>query len=138
MVYNTTAFPFAEFGEEGKTRKVRLVVSPETTGEKRLSIVFTSVPAGAISEGHIHEDFDEYIHFDIGGKVSLDGKTFDVPEHGLVHAKAGVKHECVNTHTDKTLNLFCVFVPPLKPYGKYPDLIKATQAYLDGAKPNSK
>ena len=134
MVYNITDFPFAEFGEEGKTRKVRLVVSPETTGEERLSLVFTSVPAGAISEGHVHEDFDEYIYFDIGGKVILDGKTFDVPEHGLVHAKAGVKHECVNTHPGKTLNLFCVFVPPLKPYGKYTDLITATKTYLNGLK----
>ena len=29
-----------------------------------------------------------------------------------------------------TLNLFCVFVPPLKPYGKYFGLIKETKAYL--------
>ena len=131
MVYNTTDFPFASFGEEGKTRKVRLIVSPQTTGEQQLSIVYTSVPPGAVSEGHIHGDFDEYIHFDIAGKVILDGKSFDVPEKGLVHAKAGVKHECANISVEKTLNLFCVFVPPLKPYGKYPELIKDTNAYLE-------
>jgi len=131
MVYNTLKFPFASFGEEGKTRQVRLIVSPETTGEQRLSIVFTSVPPGAVSEGHIHADFDEYIHFDIAGKVTLDGKSFDVPEKGLVHAKAGVKHECANISADKTLNLYCVFVPPLKPYGKYPELIENTKVYLE-------
>jgi quercetin dioxygenase-like cupin family protein len=131
MIYNITDFPFAEFGEPEKTRQVRLVVSPETTGEERFSIVYTMVPPGAVSEGHVHADFDEYIFFDIGGKLILDGKSFDVPEKALVHAKAGQKHECINTSKDKTLGLFCVFSPPLKPYGKYPELITATKAYLE-------
>jgi quercetin dioxygenase-like cupin family protein len=131
MVYDILDFPYAEFGEEGKTRQVRLVVSPETTGEKRLSLVYTTVPPGAVSEGHIHADFDEYIFFDIGGKLILDGKSFDVPEKGLVHAKAGQKHECINTSPDRQLGLFCVFAPPLKPYGKYPALITSTKKYLE-------
>jgi quercetin dioxygenase-like cupin family protein len=131
MVYEVLDFPYAEFGEEGKTRKVRLVVSPETTGEKHLSIVYATVPSGAVSEGHIHDDFDEYIFFDIGGKFILDGKSFDVPEKGLVHARAGQKHECVNISADRQLELFCVFAPPLKPYGKYPELIKSTKTYLE-------
>jgi quercetin dioxygenase-like cupin family protein len=130
MVYDTLDFPFAEFGEEGKTRKVRLLAAPETTGEARLSLVYTVVPPGTVSEGHVHSDFDEYIFFDIGGKVTLDGITTLVPPKGLVHAKAGVKHECVNTSGRESLGLFCVFIPPLKPYGNYPALIVETKKYL--------
>ena len=58
---------------------MRLIVSPQTTGEERVSIVYTSVPPGAVSEGHIHEDFDEYIHFDIAGRVIVDGEAYEVP-----------------------------------------------------------
>ena len=129
MVYNSMDFPYAEFGEEIK-REVRLVISPQTTGETRLSLVLTTLPAGAVSEGHVHDDFDEYIYFDIGGKVLLDGLAADVPPQGIVHAKAGVNHECVNASESDTLHLVCVFVPPLKPYGKYGGLIEQTNAYL--------
>ena len=38
-------FPFAEFGSD-PVRKVRILVSPQTTGEDRCSIVITSVPPG--------------------------------------------------------------------------------------------
>jgi quercetin dioxygenase-like cupin family protein len=133
MVYDTMNFPFAEFGE-GKTRKVRLIVSPETTGDEGLSLVYTTIPPGAVSEGHIHPDFDEYIFFDTGGRAILNGEVFEVPSKGLIRAKAGVKHECVNTSEDETLGLFCVFIPPLKPYGKYPLLIEETKKYLASKK----
>ena len=39
-------FPFVEFGDEIK-RKVRLIVSPDTTGEERLSIVSVNLPPAA-------------------------------------------------------------------------------------------
>ncbi len=130
MVYNTLEFPYAEFGE-GLTRKVRMPISRETTGEERLNLVFTQIPAGAISEGHVHPDADEYIYFEIEGKAILGGEELHVPAHGILHAKAGVSHECINTSSSETLNLFCVFVPPFEPYGKYPALIEATKKHLE-------
>lgn len=129
VIYKTMEFPCEEFGE-GIVREVRLLASPQTTGENRLSIVHTTIPAHAISEGHVHPDFDEYIYFNIAGKAILDGVEYAVPEKGMVHAKAGVKHECINTSEDETLALFCVFVPPLKPYGAYPALIEKTKKFL--------
>ena len=129
IIYNTKNFPFVEFGKENK-REIRIVISPYTTGEERVSIVHCTLPGKAISEGHIHEDCDEYIYFDIGGKAVLDGKTFDVPPQGIFYAKRGSEHECVNIKDDETLNLVCFFVPPLSPYGQYPELIKRTKEYL--------
>lgn len=128
-IIKTTELPFAAFGE-GITRQVRLVVSPETTGEKRMSLVHTTIPPGAKSEGHIHDDFDEYILFQDAGVAILDGVEHNVPAQGVVHARKGVWHECVNTSPEKTLILFCIFLPSLVPYGAYPELIRETRKYF--------
>lgn len=128
-IIKTTELPFAAFGEV-ITRQVRLVVSPETTDEKRMSLVHVTIPPGAKSEGHIHDNFDEYILFQDAGAAILDGVKHDVPAQGVVHARSGVWHECINTSPDKTLMLFCVFVPSLVPYGAYPELIKETRKYF--------
>lgn len=131
MIYDCMDFPAESFGE-GITRDIRLIASPETTGEERIRIVLASVPAGAVSEGHAHPDADEYIYFDIAGKAIMDGVEYDVPANGLVHAKQGVVHECVNIDPQKTLTLYCVFVPAFEPYGAYPALIEKTKQYLNG------
>ena len=133
MLYNTMEFPFEEFGE-GITRCVRLIVSPQTTDEQNLSLVYTIIPSGAVSEGHIHSDFDEYIFFESAGRAILDGVEIEVPSKAVLHAKAGIKHECINTSEQEDLRLFCVFVPPLKPYGKYDSLIEKTKKYLGSEK----
>ncbi len=123
------AFPPEKFGTD-PIREVRLIVSPETTGEDAIRIVHCTLPPHAISEGHVHPDCDEYIYFDIGGVAELDGEEFPVPPMGLVHAKQGVKHECRNTSDTETLILYCVFTPAFKPYGAYPSLIEKTKEYL--------
>jgi quercetin dioxygenase-like cupin family protein len=128
-IIRTTELPFAEFGE-GIKRQVRIIVSPEITGEKRMSLVHVTIPPGAKSEGHIHDDFDEYILFQDAGAAILDGVKHDVPAQGVVHARSGVWHECVNTSPDRTLVLFCIFMPSLVPYGAYPELIRETKKYL--------
>lgn len=129
IIYDTNKFPAEKFGE-GIVREVRLIAAPETTGEERIRIVKTTVPAGAVSEGHVHPDADEYIIFDIPGLVVLDGVEYEVPEGGMVHAVKGVNHECRNTDPVRTLTLWCIFVPAFKPYGKYPELIEKTKKYL--------
>ena len=130
LIYDVAKFPAEYFGT-GIRREVRLPVAPETTGETRIRIVDTSVPAGAMSEGHVHPDADEYIRFDIPGKAILDGTEYSVPAGGIVHAKAGVLHECVNTDPVRTLGLYCVFIPAFEPYGAYPQLIEKTKKHLE-------
>ena len=131
MLFKTMDFPFEEFGE-GITRQIRLIVQPQTTGEKHASFVYAIIPPGAISEGHVHPDYDEYIFFESDGRAILGDEEFDVPAKAVLHVKAGVKHECVNTSMSEALTLFCVFLPQLKPYGKYNALIEKTKDYLKG------
>ena len=135
-LFDIKSFPYQAFGEGRSSREVRLVVSPQTTGEGRLTIVHTTVPPGCLSQGHSHEGFDEYIYFDIGGQAVVSGKRYEVPPMGLVHARAGEIHECINASRDKTLVLFCIFVPPLEPYGPYPELIEKTRAFLSVDRPD--
>jgi len=92
--------------------------------------VIASLPPGAVSEGHIHPESDEYIYFDIGGIARIDGREFTVKEKSVVHAPKGCLHECVNTDKEKDLTLVCFFTPAFKPYGKYPELIEKTKAIL--------
>ena len=121
--------PCVYFGEE-PFREIRMPVSPYTTGEEHISIVHCTLPPKSVSEGHVHDDCDEYIYFDIGGSAKLDDVEYPMPPMGLLHARAGIKHECINTSETEVLTLYCVFVPHLKPYGKYPELIDMTKGYL--------
>jgi len=128
-IFDVEKLPYAEFGSIIK-RKVRLVISPKTTGEEGLAIVHVNIPPGGISDGHVHYESDEYIFFDNDGAVILDGIRHEVKKCSLIHAVKGVTHECINTSTDKELNLICVFVPPFVPYGSYPELIERTNDFL--------
>ena len=126
-VFNIDDFPYVEFGNEPK-RKVRLMMSPYTSDKSDLTVVHVVVPPKGISEGHIHEDCDETIYFDIGGKAILEGQEYDVKKNSIFYAPKGKKHECINTSQEEELNLLCIFVPPLKPYGLYPELIEKNKA----------
>lgn len=131
-IYKIKEFPYVEFGKDIK-RQVRLIVSPETTGENDISIVITSLPPGAISEEHKHDDSDEIIYFNNSGEAILDGDKFKIDKNSILHVKKGVLHECRNTSKEELL-LFCIFVPAFKPYGKYPELINKTCQYLNKSK----
>ena len=128
-VFNLKDFPFEEFGEN-PTRIIRLLVSPQTTGEQNCSIVIVNIPPGGMSEGHTHKTSDEYIYFDIGGKIIINGEEYEVKEKSIAFAPKGTIHECINTTEDKELTLVCFFLPALEPYGKYPGLIEKTNKFL--------
>ncbi|MDP3444737.1 MAG: hypothetical protein Q8T08_17915, partial [Ignavibacteria bacterium] len=83
-IFNIKKQPYSEFGS-GIKRKVRIVISPETTGEDRVEIVHVNIPPGGISDGHLHCESDEYIIFDNDGEVVLDGVRHEVKKDSLVH-----------------------------------------------------
>jgi len=130
QAYHLEDFPPEEFGE-GIKRQVRLIMSPYTTGYDKASIVYTVVAPLGTAEGHVHEESDEIIYFtNAGGIFVLDGEECVVKKNSVVLAPMGSLHECRNTNRTESLRLFCVFVPALKPYGKYPEIIKKTKLFL--------
>lgn len=130
-IYDTDDFPCVHFGEEIK-REIRLIFSPALGNAEGINVVTAVIPPGGISEGHVHSDCDEIIHFNIDGLAVINGISMEVPANGFVYAPKGSKHECVNTSDNGTLHLLCIFIPPFKPYGKYPELIEKTKRYLTG------
>ncbi len=129
-VYDTDKMPYEEFGDDIK-RQIRIVFSPDIGNAKGVNIVTATLPPGGISEGHKHPDCDEIIHFNIAGKAVIDGEEMDVPANGFIYAKKDSVHECVNTSSDETLELLCIFTPAFAPYGKYPELIEKTRTFLE-------
>ena len=130
IMIDPSKYPCVYFGND-IPRKICMPVSPEISGDERVCIVTASIPPGGISEGHIHPDADEYIHFDISGEAEVDDVVYQVPAGGIIHAAKGVRHECRNTDPEHTLTLYCVFVPAFAPYGKYPELIEKTKKHLE-------
>lgn len=128
-LYKIDELPYAEFGQDIK-RKVRLVISPYTTGSEGLSIVHVTVSPKGVSEGHAHEDSDEYIYFDNYGKCIVDGEECRVEKNSVVMAPMGKKHACINTSDTEDLHLLCIFIPAFKPYGGYIELIEKTNQHL--------
>jgi len=135
-VLNIDDFPYVEFGENPK-RQIRLIMSPQTLKEDRLSIVHVVIPPYGVSEGHVHEDSDEIIYFDKDGKALLDGKEYYIKRNSILLAPKGKVHECINISSSENLNLLCIFVPPLKPYGLYPELIKKTGQFIENLNKDS-
>jgi quercetin dioxygenase-like cupin family protein len=128
--YNIDDLPYVEFGGRLK-RKVRIVVSPYTNGENNVAVVHVTVPPAGVSDGHIHEECDEMIHFDNNGTFVLDGEEFSVKKNSMAIAPKGKMHECRNTSEEEVLNLLCIFVPAFKPYGRYPELIEMTRQHFE-------
>lgn len=128
-IHKIDDFPYVECGSEPK-RLIKLIISPYTTGEERFSIVHVTVPPCGVSNAHIHNDCDEIIYFLNNGKVLLNDEEYEVQKNSIVFAQKGMKHECVNTSGNEELKLYCLFVPPFKPYGIYPELIEKTKDKL--------
>jgi len=128
------SLPCEKFGDPGaEQREIRLPFSPQTTGGE-VTIVSCKLPPHGISEAHIHADCDEYILFSSDGEVVIDGKTIPVKGNTVVRAQRGESHECRNT-SHEAMYLYCVFSPALTPYGRYPQLIEKTKAFLKTRQP---
>ncbi len=128
VLIDPSGYPYVTFGEN-PPREIRMPVGPEITDDIR--IVTTTIPPMGISEGHFHSDSDEFIRFDIPGEALVDGVKYQVPAGGIIYARKGMMHECRNTDIERTLTLYCVFVPAFAPYGRYPELIENTREYLE-------
>jgi quercetin dioxygenase-like cupin family protein len=128
-VVDTPALP-SVFREPQPRRKVRLPLSPYTTGDERFLVTHVILAPGGISIGHVHEESDEIIYFSGAGRVQLGAEVYECAHESLVTAPRGVWHECVNTGRDQSLTLLCFFIPPFKPFDVFGALIEETRRHL--------
>ena len=131
-IYKINDFPSVIFGADNpsQTREVRMLFSPELGNEDNLTMVTVVLRPGVTADEHIHTDTVEYMYFDKPGIALLDGVKYDVAAHSFFQAPIGHSHACGNEGTED-LNLVCFFVPAVKPYGKFFELIETSKEYLE-------
>lgn len=61
----------------------------------------------------IHEIVDQFIRVEEGeGKAILNGKEYALTDGSAIIIPAGVKHNIVNTSSDKKLKIYTIYCPP--------------------------
>jgi quercetin dioxygenase-like cupin family protein len=129
-VYTNKDFPCVHFGQDEKQkREVRMLISPDIGNHDSITLVTVVMPPGGLSDAHMHEDSDEFMYFDGPAFTVIDGVRTEVPAGSVVHAPKGTKH-ATGSLSDQDINIICTFVPAIKPYGSYFELIEKTKEYL--------
>jgi mannose-6-phosphate isomerase-like protein (cupin superfamily) len=104
-------------------RVLKVILSPEVTGTKNLSLLISIISPHYTTGLHTH-DQDEIMYVATGNGESIIGEVREpVTSDMIIHAPAGVTHEVKNTG-DETLKLVCFYSPPLKPTGFYGEAIE--------------
>lgn len=107
-------------------RVLKIVMSPEITGTRELTLLASIIPSKSTTGSHIH-DSDEVIYIAHGrGELIFKGERTPVQADQVVFAPKGITHEIRNTG-EETVKLICVFYPPLKAEGYVKE---ATEAAL--------
>ncbi len=128
-VVDIRSLPFVERDPEPR-RRVRLPLSPWTTGDDRCLVTHVILGPRGISSGHVHEESDEIIYVSGPGKVRLGGEEYDLRGESIVTAPRGVWHECANPSPTDSLTLVCFFLPPFRPFDVFVGLIEETRRHL--------
>lgn len=129
-VYTSKEFPCVCFGQDAsQKREVRMLISPEIGNSDKATIVTVVMPPGGLSDAHIHENSDEFMYFDGPAYTVIDGVRTEVPAGSVVHAPKGTLH-ANGSMSDKDINIICIFVPAIEPYGSYFELIEKTKEYM--------
>ncbi len=127
-VYSAWQFPHVHVPAPTE-RRLQLIASPSTTGCESASVIITSVVPGGTTGRHSHE-CDEIIFVTGRGTALLGEETELIETDSVIIAPRGVPHECRNGSETATLKLYCVFVPPLQPWGPIVPLVEKTKEYL--------
>ena len=107
-------------------RVLKIVMSPETTGTKELTLLISIISPNSTTGSHTH-DVDEIMYIAHGrGLFISGGERVSIQTDQVVYAAKGQVHEVKNT-SEETLKLICVFYPPIKTNGY---LKKAVEAAL--------
>jgi len=104
-------------------RILKVILSPEVTGTKNLTLLISIVSPHSTTGLHTHES-DEIMYVVTGnGQSTMGDDKVAIQPDMIIHAPAGVKHELKNTG-DETLKLVCFYYPPLKASGAYGEAIE--------------
>ncbi len=100
-------------------RVLKVVVSPEVTGAKDVTILFSIISPGSTTGLHRHDGSEEYMYIVTGrGTFTVGGETTPIEPDVIIIAEAGKDHEIRNL-SDETMKLLAIYAPPIKPTGYF-------------------
>lgn len=97
---------------QGAGRSMKILVSPEETGTKELSVLLVEFEAGQSTPVHTHDGIEVMFVVDGEGTSVEDGKKSNISRHSVVLAPKGVPHQIVNGSGAK-MHMITIYVPPL-------------------------
>lgn len=81
------------------------------TGQHSQLVLMSLAPGEEIGQ-ETHPDNDQFFRFEAGmGKVTVDGKDYEVSDGSAVIVPAGSEHNVVNVSTDEPLKLYTIYSP---------------------------
>lgn len=75
-------------------------------------VIMSILPNDAIGD-EVHESSDQFIRCEAGeGKAVLNGKEHSISDGIAIVVPAGMKHNIINTSSNKSLQLYSLYSPP--------------------------
>ena len=109
-------------------RLLTVIMSPEVTDTKQLTLLTSIIPPGSTTGPHKHE-VDEFMYVATGrGQFAEHGQGEIFEPDSFLFSRAGTEHEVKNTGKE-SLKLVCVYSPPLKPAGAFQDAVQLAREY---------
>ncbi|MBL7126350.1 MAG: cupin domain-containing protein [Dehalococcoidales bacterium] len=128
FVYDGWSFPAVKAAPPNE-RFLKIIMSPEVSGYKEATVLFSHIPPGSGTGMHTHTS-DEIMYVIGRGESKVGDEVTKLEADSVIFAPKGVAHECRNTSETETLKIFCVYIPPLELSELLAKLADKTKEYL--------
>lgn len=96
-------------------RDWQLLLGPQNSATKKLTLSIATFPAGSAPPGHVHPEEEEMVYVLSGrGRLLAGTASYPLEPGTALRIPAGLEHGAVNDG-DAPLELLCVFTPPVIP-----------------------
>ncbi len=96
---------------QGDRRKMQLVIAPEATGTKEMTVFRVEMEPYAQTSVHTHDGVELMYYLTGHGEMSMGDEIIEVGPDVAVLAEKGVVHQLRNG--GEPMTLLCIYVPPV-------------------------
>ena len=111
-------------------RILTIIMSPEATNTRQLTLLTSVIPSGSSTGAHQHE-VNEFMYVASGrGEFIEEGYSISFEPDCILFGPAHKEHEIKNIGKE-TVKLICIYSPPLKPTGYLEKATEFAKAYFN-------